>query len=252
VLGVQAFADGDFERAANLWLADAYQGSADAQFNVGVLYVEGKGVSVDRGEAVFWFEKAAEQGHPEAQYNLGHLLLEEQGDIERIQQGIEWWRKSAEQDFAIAQYNYGRAVFYGIGVEQDREAAKSWIEKARQAGNKRAEAFFAEHENNFVDEPIAESATQPVVVDTATAAKQEQPPSEEVIKQSEYVLVGDTPVLMYSRFNAFAPIVTRIDAKVLLRVVERARSWIRVEVPGGVPGWIKRDRLEIDFLQFVA
>ncbi len=245
-LGVQAFADGDFERAANLWLADAYKGFADAQFNVGVLYIEGKGVSIDRGEAVFWFEKAAVQGHPEAQYNLGHLLLEEKGDVERIGEGIEWWRKSAEQGFAIAQYNYGRAVFYGIGVEQNRPAAKDWIEKAVAAGNKRAQAFLDEQKDHFVDEPVAESAKQQIVVDATTPAVEQLPPSEELVQGSEYMLVGETPILMYSRFNAFSPVVTRIDARVLLRVVDRARDWIRVEVPGGVPGWMRRDHVDID------
>jgi len=115
-LGLEAFSDGNFERAANLWLADAYNGSMEAQFNVGVLYIEGKGVTRNRVEAAFWFEKAAEQGHPEAQYNLGHLILEDQDDITLITEGIDWWRQSAEQDFAIAQYNYGRAIFYGIGA----------------------------------------------------------------------------------------------------------------------------------------
>ncbi|MBX2867717.1 MAG: SEL1-like repeat protein [Acidiferrobacterales bacterium] len=245
-LGVEAFADGDFERAANLWLADAYKGSADAQFNVGVLYIEGKGVSIDRGEALFWFEKAAVQGHPEAQYNLGHLLLEEKGDVERIREGIEWWRKSAEQGFAIAQYNYGRAVFYGIGVDQNRPAAKAWIEKAAIAGNKRAQVFIDEQKDNFVDQPVAESAKQPIVLDAATPAIEQAPPSEELVERSEYVLVGENPVLMYSRFNAFSPVVTRIDARVLLRVVDSARDWLRVEVPGGVPGWVKRDQLKIN------
>ncbi len=78
--GVEAFANGEYEAAANIWLIEAYEGSTDAQFNLGVMYIEGKGVEQSRDEAIFWFTKAAQQGHREAQYNLGHLLLEERED----------------------------------------------------------------------------------------------------------------------------------------------------------------------------
>ena len=249
-LGLEAFSGGEFERAANLWLAEAYNGSMEAQFNVGVLYVQGKGVTRNRVEAAFWFEKAAEQGHPEAQYNLGHLILEDQDDVTLITEGINWWRRSAEQDFAIAQYNYGRAVFHGIGVAQDREAAKEWIDKAANAGVERAITFLSEHVDEFTNEPAPQAIAQGTASSINSAGRSYSldgvPPSEDLVNSSEYMLIGGQPILMYSRFNTFAPVVMRINARVLLRVVERARNWMRVEIPGGVPGWVKLDHLKVE------
>ena len=49
----------------------AEQGSADAQFNLGVSYDFGEGVEEDDEEAVRWYRLAAEQGHADAAYNLG-------------------------------------------------------------------------------------------------------------------------------------------------------------------------------------
>ena len=40
----------------------AEQGHADAQFNPGVAYENGRGVKYDYAEAVRWYQKAAEQG----------------------------------------------------------------------------------------------------------------------------------------------------------------------------------------------
>ena len=40
----------------------AKQGDADAQYNLGVLYADGRGVRQDHAEAVRWYRKAAEQG----------------------------------------------------------------------------------------------------------------------------------------------------------------------------------------------
>jgi len=39
----------------------AEQGNVEAQYNLGVIYAEGRGVAKDETEAVSWFRKAAEQ-----------------------------------------------------------------------------------------------------------------------------------------------------------------------------------------------
>jgi len=43
--------------------ARAEQGDAPAQFALGVMYAEGRGVPQDDAEAVRWYGLAAEQGH---------------------------------------------------------------------------------------------------------------------------------------------------------------------------------------------
>ena len=49
----------------------AAKGEAAAQFNLGVMYGEGQGVTRDHAEAVRWYRKAADQGDADAQFNLG-------------------------------------------------------------------------------------------------------------------------------------------------------------------------------------
>ena len=245
--GIRAFAEGDYKRAATLWLQEAYLGSADAQFNVGVLYVEGKGLGENRGEAVFWFTRAARQNHREAQYNLGHLLLEEKEDLGKIKEGVGWWYKSADNGFPIAQFNYGRALFYGVGIEENRPAARQWFERAASGGNERAATFIEQHQGEFIEATPRAKIIESVAVSGADAsAAQQSGLSPEQAATSEFVLVKDTPILMYSRFNTLSPVVTRLGAKILLKVVRRNRDWILVEVPGGVPGWLRADSSKIN------
>jgi hypothetical protein len=45
----------------------AAQGYAEAQYNMGVMYRDGEGVSQDYAEAAKWFRKAAEQGDANAE-----------------------------------------------------------------------------------------------------------------------------------------------------------------------------------------
>ena len=49
----------------------AEQGLSEAQYNIGVMYIKGRGVSQNYTEALKWFNKAAKQNDPKAQYNLG-------------------------------------------------------------------------------------------------------------------------------------------------------------------------------------
>ncbi|MFN8818923.1 MAG: tetratricopeptide repeat protein, partial [Holosporaceae bacterium] len=57
----------------------AEQGNAVAQYNLGVMYDEGQGVTRDYAEAVKWFRKAAEQGDANAQSNLGVMYGKGEG-----------------------------------------------------------------------------------------------------------------------------------------------------------------------------
>ena len=71
--GTAAFDRGDYAIALKKLHPLAEQGNALAQNSLGVMYVEGKGVSQDYDEAIRWFRNAADQGFAVAQYNLGGM-----------------------------------------------------------------------------------------------------------------------------------------------------------------------------------
>ena len=57
----------------------AEKGDADAQYQVGVMYRDGKTVNADLKQAFRHFKKSADQGHVMAQYELGVLHLHGKG-----------------------------------------------------------------------------------------------------------------------------------------------------------------------------
>jgi len=71
--GLAAYNKGDFAAALKEWKPLADTGSRDAQYNLGLLYMDGKGVPKSYEEAAKWFERAANQGQLEAQHNLGAM-----------------------------------------------------------------------------------------------------------------------------------------------------------------------------------
>jgi len=79
--------------------------NAVGQNLVGVMYQEGRAVSLDEKEAVKWYRKSAEQGYGPAQFNLGVMYAEGRGVDQDQNVAIEWYQKAAEQGFTPAQFN---------------------------------------------------------------------------------------------------------------------------------------------------
>jgi hypothetical protein len=71
--GVRAYQQGEFSAAVSAFMPLAQQGDARAQYNLGVLYLQGAGVPQDVRQAAQWFHRAAAQAESKAQYNLGLL-----------------------------------------------------------------------------------------------------------------------------------------------------------------------------------
>ena len=81
-------------------------------------------------EAAKWLRKAAEQGDADAQYNLGVCYDNGRGVPQDYAEAVKWYRKAAEQGDADAQYNLGVCYIFGRGVKRDCEEAEKWFIKA--------------------------------------------------------------------------------------------------------------------------
>ncbi len=88
--GVDAYQKGDFVGAAKEWRPLAEAGDAIAQFNLGLLYLDGHGVPQSSAEAANWFRRAAEQDYTEAQHNLGAMYGSGQGVKRDYMQAYKW------------------------------------------------------------------------------------------------------------------------------------------------------------------
>ena len=133
--GVAAYKQGDYATAVRQWRPLAEQGYGDAQYNLGNLYRDGRGVPQDYAEAVKWYSKAAEQGNAEAQYNLGLMYRKGRGVPWDDAEALQWYRKAAEQGYAKAQHNLGVMYRKGRGVPQDDAEAVKWYSKAAEQGD---------------------------------------------------------------------------------------------------------------------
>jgi TPR repeat protein len=143
--GVDAYTRGDYATALREWQPIAEQGDAAAQYNLGVLYENGRGVPQDYTQARQWWEKAAVQGDPNAQFYLGTLYNFGRGGLQDYAAARQWWEKAAVQGHAKAQFNLGVLYDSGQGVSQDHAIARHWYEKAAAQRVAKAQFYLGLH-----------------------------------------------------------------------------------------------------------
>ncbi|MFO8025027.1 tetratricopeptide repeat protein [Thiohalophilus sp.] len=160
--GRQAYEASNYEQARKLWEPLAAKNDPDALFNIGLLYMQGKGVKQDARTAMEWFKQAAQYGSVDAAYNLGMLYADGRGVYPSPKDAIYWWRQAAEVGHAESQYNLGVMLAYGRGTTRQLSEALTWWEAAARQGNANAiRALAMTYEQGMFDiAPDPEQAQQ--------------------------------------------------------------------------------------------
>ena len=81
--------------------------------------------------------QAAAQGDAAAQFNLGNMYKDGRGVRQDDAEAARWFRKAADQGLAQAQFGLGVMYYTGRGVRQDRALAQEWFGKACQNGDQK-------------------------------------------------------------------------------------------------------------------
>ena len=115
----------------NNCMAQAQQGHAEAQYNLGLMYASGKGVTQDSKQAVKWYRKAAEQGYASAQFNLGNMYASGQGVTQDYVLAHMWWNIAASAGIESALKNRDRVaeVLSPSQIKKAHEMAREWTAK---------------------------------------------------------------------------------------------------------------------------
>ena len=85
-----------------------------------------------------WYKLAAEQEIGSAQYNLGVMYDQGRGVPENDKTAVKWYRLAAEQGHTKSQFNLGAMYEMGKGVKPDNVYAYMWYNIAASSGNETA------------------------------------------------------------------------------------------------------------------
>lgn len=138
VRGRAAVEAGDGVRATELLLGPAAAGDAEAQYLLGLLNDEGRGVPANATTAAHWYRLAATQGVAAAQNNLGLLFHSGRGVPRSFEEALGLFTAAAANGFAGANTNLGVMHLCGQGVPRDADRGVELLEVAAGGGDARA------------------------------------------------------------------------------------------------------------------
>lgn len=143
----------------------AENGDVNAQFSLGVSFLYGNGVPINKMEAVRWLQMAAKES-PDAQLQLGCIYMEIRENVgseyfltkaalaggsaaqyqlanllmrlNRCEEAITWYKSSAVQGHVNSCFELADIYAYGRGVRSDEVQAIYWYREAAYLGNSTA------------------------------------------------------------------------------------------------------------------
>jgi TPR repeat protein len=132
----------------------AESGDAQAQFELGRAYEDGKSVEQNDDKAVEWLRKSADQGDAPAQNALGVMYALGRGVQRDKEEAVRWYKKAAKQGLPEGIYNVAISYYNGEGVDENTALAYTWMMVAQRKGDRQAaEAMkhIGEQLNNRID-----------------------------------------------------------------------------------------------------
>lgn len=133
--GVGLISLGAMAQSVSSLAVAAEDGDAQAQFELGLAYDAGDGVSADIQTALSWYRRAAQQSHAEAMYYIALTFDYADRVDEDNEAAADWYRRAGELDHAASQAALGLMYEIGEGVETDLKAARNWYERAADNGS---------------------------------------------------------------------------------------------------------------------
>lgn len=131
--------DDDYLNAAENYQLAAQAGDKIGQFNLGLIYEDGKGTPVDEQKAKDLYTKSAEQGYSRAMTQLAGINFR----LQNIEQALHWYKKAAALGESGAQYHLGLLSETAVGTKLDFAEAVKYYQLSSDQGNEKAKLALA-------------------------------------------------------------------------------------------------------------
>jgi TPR repeat protein len=112
----------------------ATAGNPRAQLLIGLRYLKGDGVAIDKREAAKWILKASAAHDPMAQYWTAELFQHGDGVSPDASEALRWYEAAAGQGNRQAMHDLGVAYAEGLGTQKDYDESARWFAKAAALG----------------------------------------------------------------------------------------------------------------------
>ena len=134
--GIEAHKRGNFEVALAVFLPLAKQGNLPAQYLTGAIYRDQKNYT----EAMKWFSQAAAKGYAGAQFQIGKMYIYGRGVPQNYTEAYKWFLAAVDgEKDPYAMEFLGRMAYWGHVIPRSNITAHMWFNLASAHGNTEAD-----------------------------------------------------------------------------------------------------------------
>ncbi|WED42204.1 SEL1-like repeat protein [Legionella cardiaca] len=135
--------DDDYQNALKSYELATKKDDKVGQYNLALIYEDGKGVPVDNTKAKVLYAKAAELGHKEAMTQLAEFYFNGLAGKRDEQQALQWYKKAAALGDSDALYQLGLLSETGVATKLNFTDAVNYYQEAAKKGNDKAKLALA-------------------------------------------------------------------------------------------------------------
>jgi uncharacterized protein len=128
--GLFAYERGSFDGDLKL----AHSGEAKAMTALARRYEHGEGCARDAGQAMLWYQRAADRNEPGAMVALGNIYDEGKCVDQNMARAVRYFRQAAALGDGQAMFRLGQMIENGRGILPDKDEARGWYAKAAALG----------------------------------------------------------------------------------------------------------------------
>ena len=103
---LQAFEQGNYDIAFQIWMSLAQKGDPASQHNIGLMYGNGVGIKQDETQAIIWTKRAANQGYADSMMNLGWAYTNGRGVKRNVTEAMKWYSRACAKGKKLACQYY--------------------------------------------------------------------------------------------------------------------------------------------------
>ena len=123
----------DYQKALQLYLKAKSNGHNEAQ--IGWIYRDGLGTSVDINKAIEHFQKGVDFGNARSMNNLGALYYNGEGVQKDYNKAFELFKKASDLGYTTAHGWLADCYYYGYGTKKDYQKALQLYLKAKSSSH---------------------------------------------------------------------------------------------------------------------
>jgi enhanced entry protein EnhC len=135
--------ENNYLRALESYQLAVQKKDAVGEFNLALIYDNGKGLSVDYAKARELYSKAAEQGVISAMTKLADIYFTGLGKVRDEQRALQLYKKAADLNDGDALYQLGLFSETGVALQLNFSSAVNFYTRAAAQGNEKAKLALA-------------------------------------------------------------------------------------------------------------